>query len=572
MVCTVFNGFYISFGVGCCFIHSKGNARAREWDRAVSSHTFIYIRFHLGIVRALYSPTMKKTGFNLICKLWCTILLCAGILIGCDLLSGGNSATLADSNQSIRPCKIDMAGVQGFAIVESTSNAPRTKADRDGDGVDDDMPNGNGVVNTSPYSLYTIDENGDLQVSIFYFEAAPSEDGQVNNGPNEQVLKELTGVLQIVPSLVTDLGKYILFSGCQYHIADSEISDEAKTICDTFIQDKSQFYDVVYMIRKSDGALFDLTDRFFFCYSECHEWHTGKYLSHYEGLGFYIPSVTYPTSIRNNLFVLGNQPRAVYKVEDNGDAVDFKQMTQDVVGGFCVDSSENIYVINWGLGDDYGREIHIYGANGGFNLHRFDSDMWFIDMKTDESGVPFIFLTSSDRGFMSARLTNCAVEVMSETDFSDSFYNYKAHQYIGYYNHSYNWCDYSSILSYNKNTHQWSLRNLSNDILQILSAFHDAIVYGSKTYCATVKGNSIEVIEIELASETYRSYSLNIDMNFIPTSFGGRMIQDVPYMIIEGRSPINGTEVTFTIDLISGVNNSTFAQDGRNVVSFFRIN
>ena len=164
-------------------------------------------------------------------------------LDGDGIIDGTNPST-----PSIRPYKIDMAGVQGFAIVESTSNAPRTKADRDGDGVDDDMPNGNGVVNTSPYSLYNIDENGDLQVSIFYFEVAPSEDGQVNNGPNEQVLKELTGVLQIVPSLVTDLGKYILFSGCQYHIADSEISDEAKTICDTFIQDKSQFYDVVSLV------------------------------------------------------------------------------------------------------------------------------------------------------------------------------------------------------------------------------------------------------------------------------------------------------------------------------------
>ena len=43
-------------------------------------------------------------------------------------------------------------------------------------------------------------------------------------------------------------------------------------------------------------------------------------------------------------------------------------------------------------------------------------------------------------------------------------------------------------------------------------------------------------------------------------------------MTIEGRSPVNGANVTFTIDLINGDNNSTFAPDGRNVVSFFRIN
>ena len=117
------------------------------------------------------------------------------------------------------------------------------------------------------------------------------------------------------------------------------------------------------------------------------------------------------------------------------------------------------------------------------------------------------------------------------------------------------------------------MRNISNDIQQILEADYDTIVYGSKTYCATVKGNSIEVIKIDFSSETYRTYSLDIDMSsIIPTSYGGHMRQDVPYMTIKGRSPINGAEVSFTIDLISGVNNSTFAQDGRNVVSFFRIN
>ena len=41
--------FCISIGVGYCFIHSKGNARAREWDKAISSHTFFFIRYSLGI-------------------------------------------------------------------------------------------------------------------------------------------------------------------------------------------------------------------------------------------------------------------------------------------------------------------------------------------------------------------------------------------------------------------------------------------------------------------------------------------------------------------------------------------
>ena len=467
------------------------------------------------------------------------------ILAGCsDIFSG---------DFSIRPAAIDLNGVTGFVVLDN-SPAAKTKSE---------------TTTSTSQALYSLDANGNIKLSIFYFEI---ENYNGNDDANTtKVLKEISNALQIVPSLVTDFGKYIHFSGCQFQFIDTNISDTARSKCEEFINN-NRGNEVAYLIRKSDGALFNLVEQYFFTYRYDIE---KRDFPHYVP-GSYIPQYTYYTSIKNNLFVLGNKPTVIYKIEDNGDAVDFRQMTQEFyvpdyqTMRFGIDTSENIYTL--GDGDGYGREIHIYGANGGFNLHRFDSEMWCIDIKTDESGVPYIFLASGNSDFLSARLTNCSVEVLSETDFSGQFFNYKDHQYLGYYNDYYNWCDYSSILSYNKNTHQWSLRNLSDEILQILSASYDAIVYGSKTYCARLKGNSIEVIEIELASETYKTYSLNIDMNFIPTSFGGRMIQDVPYMIIEGRSPINGTKVTFTIDLISGVNNSTFAQDGRNVVSFFRIN
>ena len=104
-----------------------------------------------------------------ISKLFGSALFAISLCVSaCDEI--GTQAVL-NTEPSIRPQKIDMTGVQGFAIVENTSNAPRTKADINGDGVDDDMPNGNGgeAVTTSPYALYTIDENGELHASIFYF-------------------------------------------------------------------------------------------------------------------------------------------------------------------------------------------------------------------------------------------------------------------------------------------------------------------------------------------------------------------------------------------------------------------
>ena len=484
-------------------------------------------------------------------KFLCNVMAFAAVLVmvwGCqDLFSGLSSVP------SLRPSAIDLNGVTGFVVVDNTT-VSRTKSDPNTD---------------LPQALYSIDKNGDIKITVFYFE--PTEEN--GNNADGEVLKEISNALQVVPSLVTDMGKYIVFSGCKYQIIDADMSDEARKICESFTEKNDLFQDMVYMIRKSDGALFDLTERFFFNYCDIQDSWEKPFIPHYAP-GLYIQEDSYLTSVKNNVFVQGSQPRAIYKVEDNGDAVDVRQMTQEIIGGeFCVDKDENIYIINWGTIHDYGKEIHIYNAKGGFNLHRFDEDLYFLDLITDESGDPYIFLMSMNREAVSARMTDCKVDIISKSDFSSSFFNYKEFTYLGCYNDSYNWCDYSNILSYDKKTHNWSLRAVSNDILQILAKNYDTIIYGGKTYCATVKNNSIEVIEIDFATETIRKYTLDVDMtSIIPSSFKGRMNQNVPYMIIDGRSPINGANVSFTIDLVNGTNNSSYAPDGRNVVSFFRIN
>ena len=65
--------FHISIGVGYCFIHSKGNAKTRVWDRAISSHTFIYIRYSLGIgeQNKLNMKILKSIGMALAAILFC---------------------------------------------------------------------------------------------------------------------------------------------------------------------------------------------------------------------------------------------------------------------------------------------------------------------------------------------------------------------------------------------------------------------------------------------------------------------------------------------------------------------
>lgn len=519
----------------------------------------------------------------------------------------------SNQNLSIRPVGIDLDGVTGFVIVD---NAANTRAEGE-------------QITTVPQSIYSIDENGNVKLSIFYFEVITSEDKN-GNITQAQIQKEISEALQVVPSLVTDLGKYILFSSCNYQINDLKLSDEALQICKTFIQENYR-PNMVYMIRKSDGALFDLSNQPIFSYyaffNDSHYHFFPYYENHYDFISHsgvrwpYIPSYTYVTSTNNNLFVRGAEPVAVYSIEDNGDAIDVKKKTQDygnsdfgLIQRFAVDKDENIYAFNRGDG------LHIYYANGGFNFYKFEPsssvnnlDLEVLDLLYDESGVPYIFLISNyhrdieeiledgstfnrtevGQLVMSACLNNGTVEPMSENlfwtyDFRDhyNFDSTERHYYLGYYDNCYNWCLRHSddtkpnpicaqykILSYDINTHNWTLRDVSGQLIQTLLADYDAIAYGKKTYCAKINESSVEVTEIDFISETSRTYILDTAMpSIVSPVYNARMTQNTPYLMIDGRNPQNGANISFTINLINGENNSTFAQDGRNVVSFFRIN
>ena len=53
--------FNISIGVGYCFIHSKGNAKTRVWDKAISSCTFFVLS---AFIRELGSATIKTMSIQ----------------------------------------------------------------------------------------------------------------------------------------------------------------------------------------------------------------------------------------------------------------------------------------------------------------------------------------------------------------------------------------------------------------------------------------------------------------------------------------------------------------------------
>lgn len=489
-------------------------------------------------------------------------------------------------NISIRPANINLNGVTGFVIVDN-STVTKTKSE----------PN-----DSVPQTLYSIDANGELHVSIFYFETVTSENDSTNVS-NTEVLKEISNALQIVPSLVTDLGKYILFSHCQYQIIESDISDAARTICERFVEDSMVKGEMVYLIRKSDGALFDLS---------------GQYIFTYESYGnmIYIPEYSYIISSKGNLF---SRTGRISKIEDNGDAITVSQMTQydnyfytNKVRNFAIDNDENIYDV-FGYHADCGRknsQIEIYYEGGGFNVYDI-LPTWILpswnnvspfDVITDQSGITYIFLqydgaikegeyVKPGTGFISTSITNGIVKTEGEGFFNiyydyprgDSGYYSKAnYQYLGNYDNCINWyCiaitdqlndepPVTVILSYNTDTQEWSLKEKR---MQIIPTDYDVFAKGKKCYGANIEEKIINVTEFDIASETARTYTLPLDIpSIVAPNYNVLIVQDVPYLRINGRNTINGADAAITINLITGENNTSFESDNRTVVSFYRIN
>lgn len=497
--------------------------------------------------------------------MWSIIILCSVILIGCE--TSGNSGAIP----VIRPAKIDLNGVRGFAVVENSSNTAETRADGD----------------ESSYShlLYTIDENGELHLSIFYFEVVPSEGGDTKN-PKPEVMEELSKALQVVPLVVSDLGKYIVFSGCQYEMNDTiTMSDEARAICERYTEiANNTAKKKTFLIRKSDGALFDLTDQIIFTFAyiyndEIEYAYESWYL---EGaFGWHMPTDRYLTSAKGNLYVQTHRPDYVSQIVDNGDAIDVKKITQDYWDSrFIVDANENIYIYAY----DHSRcraELNIYLSNGKFDVIDMSAlEYEYMDMRYDDNNIAYLFFRNGgyyddDKGYDMSYI--CASILLDGNCIERNkmlIRGWAPLYYIGYSNGYFKWLyDDVQILTYNKDKDEWTLEELPEDLRNIFTEKYDFLLCGVKSYGVNVKGNTFEINEIDIANKSYRQYSFNVDLSYIKgQSYNAFMVNESPYLVVSGKSSESGADVSFVINLANGENNSTFATDNRNVVSFFRIN
>ncbi|MBO5718946.1 MAG: hypothetical protein J6R71_04915 [Bacteroidales bacterium] len=526
-----------------------------------------------------------------------TMLAAMFMFSSCEWMSG-NSSGDDYVYYDIKPIRMDVQGVKGFVVAE---NAAASKADADQE-------------NTAPYALYSIDEEGNIKLSVFYFEVV-SMIGEDSVETTATLKREISNAFQVIPTLVSDLEKYILFSGCYFQLNTAGLSDKALKICEAFINSPEAPYSATYLIRKSDGALFDISG------PDLHySYFTYRYVTT-EDRGASVEGLTSMIDIgRENIWwqlaprlwkispsgklysysyawdgsVVGGN---VYKYTDNGDAVDVMQCTQpyekdtEASFSFLVDKTDNVYCLpQKSPVNGQGWYLDIYLANGRFNtikLGNADDDIFLMDMQTDTQGNPYLLYFKNSCIVVALLSDGQCQEVLTHP--IEITGGYIANQsdpiFMGNIDGAMHWIYGSNIngsgnpkdaqykhVVYTPATNSFDVIDFKEDIEDMLSDAYDAFAMSDKVYAAKVSDQSIMVKEYDPFTRSSRQYTLDVDVSETLVRQYTIIVQDAPYLIVDGRSAENGSYVSFKINLLNGENNASFSADARKVTSFFRIN
>ena len=506
---------------------------------------------------------------------------------------------------SIKPKRIDINNSKGFVVFNNTNIPTRSGVDfADSTDVEEE------IIPSSPYALYNIDNNGNIQLTVFYFEVEAG-----NDSTSVEVQKELSNALQLVPSTMTDLGDFLLFSFCKLQIINpSSLSEETLNFCNSIQNQEDLFSQIfncspayrdclVYLIRKTDGAMFDLTTQPIFTYA----YSTLNYQGCYEDItynqGYWIDCINnvvlapgkYRISEQGNIFC--SDGYKIYKISNNGDAIDVSTMTQHLESfdTFDIDAEENIYIPVWTLnGADADYSVHIYKSRGGFNMSELDEGR-YLDMQKDDKGNIFLFRTNKHfDGFQAISLQdgNCTPLYKSDPDKNESFdtwyfyfdsvckdFNYFS-TFLGCHNGEFKWLygayranTYDGVLlSYDTTTNSARVLDMPANVETALGEKYDAIMLGNHNVGIRLNNNSIEFTDFDILAGKVnkRSYEVEAFKNMVGKKCIVSEIGSKVYVC--GKSTVDGTDIHVSVDLQTGNNMATYGSDSRNVVSLVRIN
>lgn len=136
---------------------------------------------------------------------------------------------------------VDLSNAKALALVQEGGNAANAPRRLRADGQDPDEP-------THKF-LYTVDEDGNMHAAIFYF----------NEADSTMDTKALRLSIENIFAVGDD---YLWLYGCQYDCDDLDLLPEKarKYVQEQIDASRKRPGHYNYLIRKTDGALFDLTN------------------------------------------------------------------------------------------------------------------------------------------------------------------------------------------------------------------------------------------------------------------------------------------------------------------------
>lgn len=135
---------------------------------------------------------------------------------------------------------VDLSNAKALALVQEGGNAANAPRRLRADGQDPDEP-------THKF-LYTVDEDGNMHAAIFYF-------NEVDSTTNTKALR------LSIENIFAVGDDYLWLYGCQYDCDDLDLLPEKarKYVQEQIDASRKRPGHYNYLIRKTDGALFDLT-------------------------------------------------------------------------------------------------------------------------------------------------------------------------------------------------------------------------------------------------------------------------------------------------------------------------
>lgn len=136
---------------------------------------------------------------------------------------------------------VDLSNAKALALVQEGGNAANAPRRLRADGQDPDEP-------THKF-LYTVDEDGNMHAAIFYF-------NEVDSTTNTKALR------LSIENIFAVGDNYLWLYGCQYDCDDLDLLPEKarKYVQEQIDASRKRPGHYNYLIRKTDGALFDLTN------------------------------------------------------------------------------------------------------------------------------------------------------------------------------------------------------------------------------------------------------------------------------------------------------------------------